>query len=74
MTAPADEPDAVALSDEHHPVAVVLDLVQPVRACGDRVGFGGEGEKAYSIREVKLATRRPCAKAFGRHRRERRPT
>jgi hypothetical protein len=41
MATSADQANAVLLADDHHPVAVVLDLVQPVGAGGHLVRLGG---------------------------------
>jgi hypothetical protein len=38
----ADQAHAVLLAGEHHPIAVVFDLVQPIGGCGHLVRFGGE--------------------------------
>jgi hypothetical protein len=45
MPAPADQTHAALLADKHHPVTVVLHFVQPVRACGHFVRFGGERKR-----------------------------
>jgi hypothetical protein len=45
MAAPADQPHAVLLADDHHPVSVVLDLVLPVGPCGHLVRLGGERKR-----------------------------
>jgi hypothetical protein len=45
MATTADQAHAVLLADDHHPVAVVLDLVQPVGARGHVVRFGGERKR-----------------------------
>jgi hypothetical protein len=31
-------------TDDQHLIAIVLDLMNPVRACGRFVSFGGEGK------------------------------
>jgi hypothetical protein len=41
-TSPANQAHVILLADEHHAVAVVLDLVDPVGPGGHFVCFGGE--------------------------------
>jgi hypothetical protein len=44
MTTSADQPHTVVLANEHQPVTIVLDLVDPSGAGGHLVCFGGERE------------------------------
>jgi hypothetical protein len=45
VAAPADQPHALLIEDDHHAVAVMLDLVQPVGTPGHLTGFGGERKR-----------------------------
>ena len=52
MPAPAEQTHAVLLADKHHPVAVVLHIVQPVGAAGTLSALMGNAN-VYSILSAK---------------------
>jgi hypothetical protein len=71
MTAPADQAHAVLLADDHHPVAAVLDLVQPVRRAeryveAIRFKYGNDSAEyavAINSRAAVYTARRPFGQA-----------
>jgi hypothetical protein len=48
MTASADEPDALPIADDHHPVAVEFEFVDPSGPVGTLSALVGS-ENGYSI-------------------------
>jgi hypothetical protein len=49
VTAPADQAHAVTVADDHHPVAVVLDLVKPCVGRGNLGAFDRQGKERFGI-------------------------
>jgi hypothetical protein len=48
MTAPADRAHAILIAHDHHSVAIVFDLVNPVGTVGYFVGFGRKGKRKHA--------------------------
>ena len=61
-----DQAHPVAVALQPQPVAVVLNLVQPVRGVGDRGGFGGEAEFEGAGHANKIGTCRTIANPMSR--------